>query len=286
VDHKKILVVGLHPFEAGKTTLCKALIHGFKEVGVGVVPFKPHAGISYWSQFGTFQRGVREGQLVCSDIVELEEAARSGIPLEVLNPVNRLSRPAADRGLSEEESVFQEFVAERFTYRRGPRRRNVYYLNGTIEFSRFRGMDALLDMLRQKSEEIQFVKDFKELLSAYANNFEKATTSCYRHIKDQPLIIESFNDAAYPFSEADDCDAVLGISSGTILQFETDKYFDAVRLAEGKKSKLQLTVSDVFALSTIKQRSHVQPLGSQELNDPRKLKECYLEIIEELTKNM
>lgn len=43
---RRILVVGFQVHEAGKTTLCRALIHGFKEAGVRLVPFKPHSGIS------------------------------------------------------------------------------------------------------------------------------------------------------------------------------------------------------------------------------------------------
>ena len=93
---KKILVVGLQPHDAGKTTLCKALIYGFKEAGVTLVPFKPHSGISYWTQFDAFQRSLRRSTLLSSDIMELEAAAESQIPLEVLNPVNRLSSPILD----------------------------------------------------------------------------------------------------------------------------------------------------------------------------------------------
>jgi predicted P-loop ATPase/GTPase len=41
----KILVVGLKPYDSGKTTLCKALIYGFKKAGIDFIPFKPHSGI-------------------------------------------------------------------------------------------------------------------------------------------------------------------------------------------------------------------------------------------------
>ena len=78
---RKILVVGLQPCDAGKTTLCKALIYGFKEAGVALVPFKPHSGISYWTQFDAFQRSLRRSTLLSSDIMELEAAAQSQIPL-------------------------------------------------------------------------------------------------------------------------------------------------------------------------------------------------------------
>ena len=86
---KRILVLRLQPNDSGKTTLCKALIYGFKATGVGLVPFKPHSGIGYWSQFDTFQTNLATGRLLSRDIMDLEAAADSKIPLEVLNPVNR-----------------------------------------------------------------------------------------------------------------------------------------------------------------------------------------------------
>jgi predicted P-loop ATPase/GTPase len=76
---KRILVVGLQPNDAGKTTLCKALIHGFKETGVTLVPFKPHSGTGYWSQFDVFQRNLLNGSLLSSDIMDLEAAATNQV---------------------------------------------------------------------------------------------------------------------------------------------------------------------------------------------------------------
>ena len=55
----KILVLGLDPYDAGKTTFCKALIYGFKDRGLNLVPFKPHSGISYWNQFEITLRSKR-----------------------------------------------------------------------------------------------------------------------------------------------------------------------------------------------------------------------------------
>ena len=93
MDPVRILVVGLQPHNAGNTTLCKALIYGFKESGVNLVPFKQHSGTSYWSQFDTFQESLVRGTLLPSDIIELEQAARSGLPLEILNPVSISLQP-------------------------------------------------------------------------------------------------------------------------------------------------------------------------------------------------
>jgi predicted P-loop ATPase/GTPase len=280
---KRILVLGLQPNDAGKTTLCKALIHGFKATGVGLVPFKPHSGIGYWSQFDTFQRNLVNGRLLSRDIMDLEAAAESKIPLEVLNPVNRLSHPVPDTGMPEENLAFQEFIAERFTYHDGLAHKNVYYLNGAINFTRLRDMQTYFLKVKRDAEKTYFIRNFEELVEAYSKNFEKATSSCYSRLANMPLIVESFNDAAFPFNQADECDTILCVASNTILQFEANRYFDAIEAHGKEKMKLQLTVSQVYAPSMIEQRWIVQPLTAGERNDPAKLTESYSEIIKMLT---
>jgi len=271
--------VGLQPHDAGKTTLCKALIYGFKESGVTLVPFKPHSGIGYWSQFDVFRRNLENGRLLSSDIMELEAAAQSKIPLEVLNPVNRLSHPVPDTGMTEEKLAFQEFIAERFTSHDGIAHRNVYYLNGTLNLSRLRDMQTFFVRMRRNAQRTHFIRRFDDLVEAYSQNFEKATSSCYARLQDMPLLVESFNDAAYPFNHAEDCDTVLCVASNTILWFYGRRYFEAIESHGREKPRLQLTVSDVYAPSMIKARFIVQPLTTDERNDPARLTENYSEVI-------
>jgi len=180
------LVVGFRLVDAGKTTLCKALIHGFKKAGVTLVPFKPHSGISYWSQFDTFQRSLTMSALVSNDIIELEAAAESRIPLEVLNPVNRLSGPVLDRGIPEEKLVFQEFIAERFTYHDGLAHKSIYYLNGNVNLTRLRDMQTFYLRIRRCAEKTCFIRRFEDLVEAYRKNFDKATSSCFERIRNRP----------------------------------------------------------------------------------------------------
>ena len=284
MNAEKILVVGLQTSDAGKTTLCKAIIYALKRAGINVVPFKPHSGIGYWTQFGIFQRNVKNGTLVCGDIMELEEVAQSQLPIEILNPVNRLSSPKLSRGISDEELVFQEFVAERFTHYNGVGHKNIYYLNRATNVSQMRDMKTFFRKIKKNSEKFFLLNKFQDLVEAYSKNFDRATSSCYRHIKDKPLVIESLNDAACPFNEAVGCDVVLCISSNTVLQFDRNKYFNAIELYEGEKSKLQLTVLDIYSPSLIRGKYHIQPLNNQERKDPARLMENYSEIIKQLTK--
>jgi predicted P-loop ATPase/GTPase len=279
---RRILVVGLQPHDAGKTTLCKALIHGFKKAGVTLVPFKPHSGISYWSQFDAFQTNLVKSTLLSSDIMELEAAAQSQIPLEVLNPVNRLSGPVLDRGIPEEKLVFKEFIAERFTYHDGIAQKNIYYLNGTVNLSRLRDMQTFYLRIKRNAQKTSFIRNFEDLVQAYSENFDRANSSCYRLVEGKPLVVESFNDAAYPFNNAEDCDAVLCVSSNMVLQFENERYFEAIQVYSRQKPKLQLTVSQVYAASLIKDKFVVQPLSAEERNDPAKLTQNYSKVIMQL----
>lgn len=276
------MVVGLQAYEAGKTTLCKALIHGFKKAGVTLVPFKPHSGISYWTQFDVFQRNLVKSTLLSSDIIELEAAAQSQIPLEVLNPVNRLSGRVLDRGLPEEKMVFQEFIAERFTYHDALTHKNIYYLNGTMNLSRLRDLDTFYLRIKKNAQKTCFIRKFEELEEAYSKNFDRATSTCYKRIQDRHLVVESFNDAAYPFNNAEDCDTVLCVSSNTVLQLEDRKYFEAIELHGKQKPKLQLTVPQVYTPSLNKNKFIVQPLSTEERNDSAKLTQNYSEVIKQL----
>jgi predicted P-loop ATPase/GTPase len=278
----KILVVGLQTHDAGKTTLCKALIHGFRQSGVNLVPFKPHSGISYWTQFDAFQESLVRGILLSSDIIELEQAAHSGLPLEILNPVNRLSSPLLDRGLPEERLAFREFVAQRFTRYDGTKPAHVYYLNGTMNLTNVRDMRQFYVAIREKAQKVVFIRSLQQLVKAYLDNFDKATSSCHRFLEDKPLILESFNDAAYPCNGAENCGLVLGVYSNVILQFKADEYFKAIELRGHQKPKLQLTTADVYASSLIKRKYQVQPLSNQERTEPARLIDDYSEIIDDL----
>jgi len=163
------LVVGLQTYDAGKTTLCEALIHGFRKAGVTLVPFKPHSGTSYWSQFDAFQRSLAKSTLLSGDIMKLEAAAESQIPLEMLNPVNRLSGPVLDRGIPEEKLVFQEFIVERFTCHDGLMHKNIYYFKGNVNLARLRNMQAFYLAVKRNAERIFFIRKFEDLVQAYTN---------------------------------------------------------------------------------------------------------------------
>jgi predicted P-loop ATPase/GTPase len=187
-----------------------------------------------------------------------------------------------DRGMPEEKLVFQEFMAERFTYHDGVTHRNIYYFNGTMNLSRIREMETFYLTIKRKAEKTYFARNFEDLEEAYSKNFEQATSTCYKRVEDRDLLVESFNDAAYPFNKADDCDTVLCASSNIILQFEAHKYFEAIELHAKQKPKLQLTVPQVYTPSLIKNKIIVQPLSTEERNDEGKLTQNYSEVIKRL----
>jgi predicted P-loop ATPase/GTPase len=237
------------------------------------------------SSSGTLARDARHQQwfvAACSLCMELEEAARSGLPLELLNPVNRLSSPTLHREATEERLAFREFVAQRFTHYDGRRCRSIYYLNGTINTSRMRGMNDFFLAIKSNAEKTIFIRNFQQLVKAYVDNFERATGSCYRYLQDKPLIVESFNDAAYPFSRTEDCNVVLCVSSNTALRFKAREYFKAIELRGQQKPKAQLTTTDVYSSTLVERKYEFQPLTNDERRDPAELAANYSEIIDDL----
>jgi hypothetical protein len=98
--------------------------------------------------------------------MELESVAESQIPLEVLNPVNRLVGPVLDTGCLEEKLVFQEFMAERFTHHNGLTHRNTNYLNGTMNFSRLRDLESFYLRIKETTQKTYFVRNFQDLTEA------------------------------------------------------------------------------------------------------------------------
>lgn len=283
MNSEKVLIVGLQPYDAGKTTLCRALMRGFREAGIDAAPFKPHSGISYWNQFDVFQKNMKMNRLVCEDIIELEEAAQSTLPLEILNPVNRLSAPTATRHLPQERLAFEEFLAERFTHHDGTAHASVYYMKKALGSSKMRGISSYSQSMRRAGE-IRPIGNFQDLVRAYDQNFDRATMSCYEHLRDRTLVVESFNDAAYPFRGAKESDVVLCVSPSTVMQLETDRYFGALEMHEGTRSKLQLTLSDIYAPSLVIDTFRIQPLTAEEQRDPKILTRNYTNIISKIVR--
>ncbi len=282
IEDKKILVVGLQRQHPGKTTLCKAIIYGLKEVGIKPVPFKPHSGMSYWNQFDTFQENLIKGSLVCKDIISLEQASKSQLPLEILNPVNRLVRPISNIQTSQDKKTIDEFLAQRFTHYDGKRSKNIYLLKDARNSSKMRDMNEFILRIKKNAEKILFMKNFKDLLEVYRKYFGVATLSSYGYINEKSIVIESFNDAAFPFNKASDCNFVLCVSSNMIYQIKSSKYFKYLDFYAETKSKLQLSVSQILSSTLIEKRFDVQPLNSREQNDPQKLKQNYSDIIKQI----
>jgi len=188
-----------------------------------------------------------------------------------------------NRGATEEKLAFQEFVAQRFTSYDGRDHKHIYYLNGTINMNRMRGMRDFFVTIKKNAEKVIFIRSFQHLIKAYVDNFEKATRSCYRSLRDKPLVIESFNDAAYSFTGAEDCGVVLCASSSTVLRFKAQEYFKAIELHGQHKPKAQQTTTDVYSSALVERRYELQPLTNEERKDPTRLADNYSKIVDDLS---
>jgi hypothetical protein len=113
--------------------------------------------------------------------------------------------------------------------------------------------------IKSNAHKVIFIRNFQQLVKAYVENFEKATDSCYRSLQDKQLIIESFNDAAYPFGRTEDCNVVLCVSSSVVLSLPH------LRVHEGIGRRLLATVLS-FQGNCCQRKYHRSDNG-----DPREL---------------
>jgi len=90
---KKVLVVGLLKADSGKTFFSQGLITALQDRDINIVPFKPLSGHNLYYQFDTFQNNVRSQRISSRDIGKLIATAQTQLPIELLNPVDRLFVP-------------------------------------------------------------------------------------------------------------------------------------------------------------------------------------------------
>jgi hypothetical protein len=66
------------------------------------------------------------------------------------------------------------------------------------------------------------------------------------------------------------------------MEFAAGEYLKAIELCGRQKSKLQLTVSDIYRSSLVERQYRIDPLASQERSDPARLVRNYSRIIDDL----
>ncbi|MGY5865016.1 MAG: hypothetical protein RTV41_10455 [Candidatus Thorarchaeota archaeon] len=266
---KRVLLVGMHSFDSGKTELAKRLITAFSENGQSVEYFKPLSGHNYWFHYEHTKTCLEEGLLVSRDAMDVRATYSPKNPIELANPVHslfvplRIERPLQTLpntlGLSGSSSIM---TMERFSLPSGSGfDTTVLLAQKLVEEERLLiGLDDVGKLT--KGAAILEVQNLEAVQEFEKNNFEQHVNESFKVIErlSDVVIIEGFNDTVWPWDNLDSVDAVLVVGPGHVFSYDPERIKKAAYLTiRGNLPIRDVTFSRVSDLLKPQSRIELTP---------------------------
>jgi len=281
----RIFICGVLPENSGKTTVAEVLTKWLVDNKFKVTPFKPLSAHSYWWQYDSYLENIKRNMLVSEDAIKLWKASESEIPIEIINPCDMLlsipdySYYGYQRfiKLILERKTFDLLAIGRFTkVREGRLWRMIYFKGNTVL------EDNFLEKLMRKANEIIEVKSEEEFLNLHKIHYNEAVESCYNRVleyRPDVLIIESFNDAVYPWRGIEECDLIIAVAPTVLLLYDKKEFIHAIHIFKDPYILEFHRIADLIEpYKVIK----VKPLGSCEMKNKKRVFKMYNSLIEEI----
>ncbi|MFX1481572.1 MAG: hypothetical protein ACFFCP_00135 [Promethearchaeota archaeon] len=236
---KRVLLVGMNTFDSGKTNLAKKLISRVSESGQFVEYFKPLSGHNYWYHFEHTKRCMDKGILVSKDAFEVRTNFKSRCPVELSNPIHslfvpmRIDRPLQtlpnSLGLAGPNSIL---TMERFSHPEAGRiDTTVLLTEKLLEENRLIIRPEEVGRLT-KGAAIYEVENLEAVQEFEKQYFERYVTESFTHVENHSdvVVIESFNDTAWPWDGLISVDSVLVVGPGHVFSYDPEKFRKAAYL--------------------------------------------------------
>jgi predicted P-loop ATPase/GTPase len=229
----------MNSFDSGKTQLATRLVKAFSETGQTVEYFKPLSGHNYWYNFEHTKVCMEQGVLVSKDATTVRASFTPKSPIELANPIHslfvplRIEKPLQTLpntlGLSGSSSIL---TLERFS------RPSESGIDSTVlvaqklleEERLIIGLEEVGKLTRGTSiyqvNNLEAVQEFEHL------NFEQHVLESFAHVEglSDVVIIEGFNDAAWPWDGLVSVDVVLVVAPGHIFSYDPERFRKAAFL--------------------------------------------------------
>lgn len=285
----QVLVVGLLEQDSGKTVVATAIAKELKGRGFDVGVSKPIAGHSAWYQFSTVEESRRKRMLIGEDALKLYEAAQVEDPLELVSPVDVLTAPPDPELLRWRTELYHSLIGNITSV--GVLARVSKLHKGVAETVHMvveeslervsaplrREIEELVDLLEPRPVKITS-KQLEELLALEAERIADAAVAELSK-KHEVLVIESFNDAAAPCSEALKSLAVVLVAPGRMAVYAGEKYAKACEALLGLKHALRTR-----DLAPLLKPIYTQPTPVKQRGD--KLAEAVQKLVDLLEKKL
>lgn len=270
----RILIVGASSFDSGKTLLAVELGKQLKESGQSVGYFKPVSGHNYWYRHDHTKQCLEIGKLVSKDATHVKEELNLKNDLYLMNPIHSLFVPArierplqklhSSLGLAGSNSVL---VMQRFSRPVDDEFDTTMLLaDSLVEEERvIIGLEEIGKLSHNSS--IFSAHNFETFQEFEHQHFEEYVSASFAESEKsaENIIIESFNDAAWPWESLMEVDHVLVVSPGHIFSYDPERFRKATFLYYKERLPIrEVTFSRMADLLKPTNRVEIKP--STELN--------------------
>lgn len=229
----------MNSFDSGKTQFAIRLSRALSEEGHSIEYFKPLSGHNYWYSHEHTKTCLQNGLLASMDAMKVRKFLNPRSPIELANPVHslfvpmRLEKPLQNLtntlGLAGASSVL---TMERFS------RPDASGIDTTVLVAQRLVEEARLIIKQEevgmltRGAGILSVNTLEEVQEFERLNFEKHVTDSFAEVEKSAdfVIIEGFNDAAWPWDGLESVDTVLLISPAHIFTYDPERFRKAAYL--------------------------------------------------------
>ncbi|MFW9832763.1 MAG: hypothetical protein ACFFEK_02115 [Candidatus Thorarchaeota archaeon] len=273
----RVLLVGMNSFDSGKTQVAIRLGRLFSNEFQSIEYFKPMSGHNYWFHHQHTDVCMKNGLLVSRDALAVRATLNPKTPVELANPVHslyvpmRLERPMQNMtntlGLSGSSSIL---TMERFSKPEGSGvDTTVLVAQRLVEEERLVIGQEEVGMLSTGAG-IQEISSLEEVQEFERLNFEQYVSQSFAEVEKSAdaVIIEGFNDSAWPWEGLERVDVVLLVSPGHIFSYDPERFRKAVFLMNRRNLPIrEVTFSRMSDLLKSLGRLELRPNSDITLED-------------------
>ena len=273
----RVLLAGMNSFDSGKTQfairLSKLLSNEFQSIEY----FKPLSGHNYWYHHDHTRTCMQKGILASLDTMRVREFLKPKSPLDLANPVHslfvpmRLEKPMQNLtntlGLAGASSIL---TLERFSRPEDSRiETTVLVAQKLVEEERLIIKQEEVGMLTRGAA-ILSVSNLEEVQEFERLNFERHVSESFAEVEKsaEVVIIEGFNDAAWPWDGLENVDAVLLVSPAHIFSYDPERFRKAAYLMNrGNLPIREVTFGRISDLLKPLNRLEIRPDGELSIGE-------------------
>lgn len=238
---KRILILGMNSFDSGKTVLAENIARILSESNSHVEYFKPVSGHNYWYKHKHTKQCIDQGKLFSNDAARVREHLESKVPIEIANPIHSLFVPSVQESpthlLTSSLSIggWDAVLAmQRFTRVENEKPISTMLVAESLIASKKLMLSTEEVAALTIDTEIQTIASLEDAQAFEFAAFEGVVNDSLEIIEKNAdvVIIEGFNNSAWPWEGLDNADVVLMVGPGHVFSYDPERFRKAAFLVK------------------------------------------------------